>query len=390
MIFQSSFKDISYAKIVKSNFIMNPSNIIIGKEIRQNRERPGKKIKRKYFGNLGGSFSKAKRNLVSRMFWGRSNYYKNAFHLIVVSITLLVTLTGVINRFSQVNVRSNLALGNNIVGQDDLLHQGGSIETVLVQDSSVTNLDTSVYKVQNGDTLDSIGQKYNVTADTIRWANLDKVNPFTNTIEAGIELRIPTINGVYYTVRAGQSLDDVIRDASATNDEANRFNIVEFNQLNEPFTLAAGQKLFIPDGNLKSVDLGTVDIPVGVFIDPLSHPSCSAYTWSRGYTSYHNGIDLALWTGCPIKAVANGIVKYAGWKDQGEGYNVEIDHGGGIVTKYFHGNGTFWVKAGDRVSQGQDIMYMGNTGFSTGTHLHFSLWKDGRSLDPSPYVPYHY
>ena len=63
--------------------------------------------------------------------------------------------------------------------------------------------------------------------------------------------------------------------------------------------------------------------------------------------------------------MAAGEVIYAGWSPLA-GFNVQIDHGGGIVTKYFHGDGTFWVKVGQRVQQGEEIMMMGTSGNSTG------------------------
>ncbi len=120
----------------------------------------------------------------------------------------------------------------------------------------------------------------------------------------------------------------------------------------------------------------------------MQDPRCAGYVESRGFLSYHNGVDLAMWPGCPISAIASGIVVYAGWSEYGEGYNVRIDHGGGIVSHYYHGNGDIWVKKGDHVEQGQLIMFMGTTGNSTGVHLHLSLFKDNVAVDPAPYVPF--
>ncbi len=130
-----------------------------------------------------------------------------------------------------------------------------------------------------------------------------------------------------------------------------------------------------------------VDIPRGVFSNPLSHPGCAGYTYSRGFTGYHRGVDLAKGSGCPIRAIATGKVEYAGWSPLA-GFNVRIDHGGGITSIYMHGNGTFWVNAGDRVQQGQEIMYMGTTGNSTGVHLHVELRKDGYAVNPAGFIPY--
>jgi murein DD-endopeptidase MepM/ murein hydrolase activator NlpD len=129
-------------------------------------------------------------------------------------------------------------------------------------------------------------------------------------------------------------------------------------------------------------------LPKGTFDDPLTSPKCSGYRQTRGYTSAHNGADLAKNGGCPIRAVAAGTVTYAGWKGYGAGYTVIIDHGGGVETQYLHGDGNIWVKAGQHVSKGQDIMYMGTTGNSTGVHLHLTLKYKGVAIDPSPYIPY--
>ena len=69
------------------------------------------------------------------------------------------------------------------------------------------------------------------------------------------------------------------------------------------------------------------------------------------------------------------------------GNNVQIDHGGGIITHYYHGSEVY-VRTGQRVSQGDLIMYMGTTGNSTGVHLHFTLFKNGVAVDPEGFVPF--
>ncbi len=336
-------------------------------------------------------FTIFKKKIVSKMFWGRSSYYKNLTHIIILTLTSTIVVTGAIYKIksSTASAQNKLSYNSNVVGQDDLLQQGGSIETVLISDPNSGYIKTTKHIVKQGETLESIANQYGVSKDTVRWASSDILSPFTDAVEVGWTLTIPSINGVLYTVKPGQTLDDIIAQTSINNDEANRFNIIEFNNLEEPYVLASGEKLFIPDGNLKnSLPDGSLDIPRGVFIDPLSHPDCVGYSYSRGYTWYHNAVDLARWPGCPIVSVANGIVTYAGWSSAGQGYWVQIDHGGGIKTQYFHGSGEFWVKVGDRVTQGQPIMMMGTTGNSTGVHLHFELWKNGSTVNPYGYVPY--
>lgn len=327
---------------------------------------------------------------VSRLFWGRSYLYKNIIHLIIISVTSFVAISGLVYRVNLVAGSSQIASEPTLASTSDLLYQGSSIETVLLNAERGINIATEKYTVKAGESLQEIADTHGVTTDTIRWASTDVINPFTNQIDEGMVLTIPEINGVLYEVKAGDTVDSIISFTSLSNDEANRFNVIELNTLTPPYTLTPGQKLFIPNGNLKSTDnVGQViDIPRGVFSNPLASPDCAGYIWQRGYLSYHNGVDLSRYPGCPIQAIANGVVSYAGWGNFGEGYHVKIDHGGGIVSHYYHGSGEFWVKSGDRVSQGQNIMMMGTSGNSTGVHLHISLFKNGFAVDPYGYIPY--
>jgi murein DD-endopeptidase MepM/ murein hydrolase activator NlpD len=332
-----------------------------------------------------------KRRFVSRLFFGRNNYYKNVSHFIMLSLTVFITISGLASSVYALSINRSL-IGGNIFGSLDLLEQGGSVESVLQQEERGPNIATKKHVVAEGETLDSIAQKYGVTTDTIRWASNNIPSLFfSNNILAGWELTIPEINGVFYKVRPGQSLEQIIAETSLTNNEANRFNIVEFNGLRPPYSLSGIEKLFIPDGNLSRITLeGRLEtVPIGIFIDPLQSPDCAGYSFSRGFLPYHNGVDLARWPGCPISAVANGVVEYSGWANAGQGNMVRINHGGGIKTEYFHGQDDInWVKEGDVVSQGDYILMMGSTGNSTGVHLHFILWKDGVAINPRPYVPY--
>jgi len=331
--------------------------------------------------------SNIKRQVVSRLFWGRSNFYKNITHTSILIITIAVTLSGIVYRVSDVSAGGTALSGEYIVGSADLLTQGGSISTVLRTDNTnLSALQNRRHTVAFGETLESIAAQYNVSMDTIRWANPNLISPFTNDIQVGWDLAIPQINGVLYTVRSGQSLDDIISLTSVNNNESNFFNIVELNQLSAPYTLTPGTKLFIPGGNLFGEGFQVEGIPRGIFIDPLSSPDCDGYQYQRGFSFYHDGFDLSKWDGCTIQAVANGTVYYAGWEVL-SGLAIKIDHGGGIHTYYYHLS-DIYVKPGDRVQQGQAIGYMGTTGNSTGTHLHFVLKKDYIAVDPEPYVPY--
>lgn len=98
----------------------------------------------------------------------------------------------------------------------------------------------------------------------------------------------------------------------------------------------------------------------------------------------HEGVDVPAPSGTPIRAAAAGVVDAAGWS-AGAGNRVNIKHNSTYLTKYFHMS-RIAAKKGQRVSQGQVIGYVGSTGNSSGPHLHFEVWKNGKSQDPQRYV----
>ncbi|MBI4369612.1 MAG: M23 family metallopeptidase [Elusimicrobia bacterium] len=106
----------------------------------------------------------------------------------------------------------------------------------------------------------------------------------------------------------------------------------------------------------------------------------------EGDGKYHHGVDIANNEGTPIRVAANGIVRRCGWVN-GYGRTVVIDHGYGYSTLYGH-NSKIMVNEGDYVRRGDLISYMGTTGRSTGSHLHFEVWQHGRPVDPLRFVRY--
>jgi murein DD-endopeptidase MepM/ murein hydrolase activator NlpD len=98
----------------------------------------------------------------------------------------------------------------------------------------------------------------------------------------------------------------------------------------------------------------------------------------------HEGIDVTAPMGSPIEAPAAGVVRDAGW-ESGYGNTIVIDHGFGTVTKFAHAS-KILVREGQRVSRGQRIALVGNTGLATGPHLHYEVHVNGRAVDPLRYV----
>ena len=105
----------------------------------------------------------------------------------------------------------------------------------------------------------------------------------------------------------------------------------------------------------------------------------------RGRAAMHGGIDLAGPVGTPIYATADGLVAKAEWNNGGYGNLVEINHGQGILTRYGHMS-RIAATAGQRVRRGDLIGYMGSTGRSTGSHLHYEVRIDGRAVNPIPFM----
>ncbi len=99
----------------------------------------------------------------------------------------------------------------------------------------------------------------------------------------------------------------------------------------------------------------------------------------------HSGIDIARWFGDPVGAPLDGLVLDAGW-DPAYGNNVTLDHGNGFQTRFGHFQ-QLMVEGGERVARGQVIGYVGTTGYSTGPHLHFELWRHGVLMDPLEVLP---
>ena len=100
---------------------------------------------------------------------------------------------------------------------------------------------------------------------------------------------------------------------------------------------------------------------------------------------FHGGIDIAVATGTEIRSIGNGTVVWSGWV-QGFGKTIVIDHGNGYKTLYAH-NSRLLVDSGTRVSRSQVVALAGSTGNSTGPHLDFRLYLNGKTVNPLNYLP---
>lgn len=122
---------------------------------------------------------------------------------------------------------------------------------------------------------------------------------------------------------------------------------------------------------------------------PSIWPTSGYVSSGFGYRSYpdsefHPGLDVVNDYGSPIFATASGIVTVSGW-DGGYGNEIKIDHGNGFVTMYAHASQRL-VSEGQFVRKGQEIALVGTTGFATGPHVHYGLFRYGQAVDPTPYL----
>jgi murein DD-endopeptidase MepM/ murein hydrolase activator NlpD len=197
------------------------------------------------------------------------------------------------------------------------------------------------------------------------------------------------VDGIYYSVKAGDTLDKLAKTYQTSVDRIVAF---EPNALEEPYALTPGQMIMLVDGRKKVVPSNYYPM-TRVGRAPAGAPTGSGrFAWptqgilSQRFWSGHLGIDIANRTGIPVRAADDGYVVMAGRDTWGYGNQVVIDHGNGYWTRYAHLN-KIGVKAGDVVKKQQQIGTMGSTGRSTGPHLHFEVIQGGVRRNPQGFLP---
>jgi murein DD-endopeptidase MepM/ murein hydrolase activator NlpD len=240
-------------------------------------------------------------------------------------------------------------------------------------DHTIPSLKLRPYVVQKGDSLYSISKRYNVSLDSIISVNELDAAYF---IQIGKVLLIPNMSGVLYTVQRGDNLSSI-----TANYRVDMNRLVDINDL-ESSVIYVGQRLFIPGGKLsdweRSKALGTLFIyPVRGRLTSRVGFRTDPFTRKR---AYHAGIDVANRIGTPVTAAQAGKVTYVGYKGN-YGKTIIIAHQQGYTTLYGHLD-KILVKRGQVIRQGERIGTVGNTGRSTGPHLHFEIHHYGKILDP--------
>jgi LysM repeat protein len=260
-------------------------------------------------------------------------------------------------------VDENALVSTGPVGADDIAAQNNQTGEI------------RVYTVRPGDALSQVAEMFGVTANTIMWAN--DISKSTG-IQPGDTLVILPIAGVRHIVKSGDSISTIASKYEGDADE-----ILSYNQLASASDIKIGDTLIIPGGELHSAVVktpakgtkkggGSAGGGAG-----FSHPAPGSVK-TQGIHGY-NAVDLAASMGSTIRAAAAGeviVAKTAGWNG-GYGSYIVVKHNNGTQTLYAHLS-SLNVGVGSYVEQGETIGGMGNSGKSTGTHLHFEV-RGGRN-----------
>ena len=230
------------------------------------------------------------------------------------------------------------------------------------------------YKVREGDTLTSIASRFGVSMMTVWWAN-----KFTSkdSLKVGKELVIPPVNGLVVTVKPGDTIDSL-----AAKNKIDAIDIVATNELTDT-NLIVGQIVVLPGAKgepMPTPKPTPKPKPAGgsggggiVYVSGAwAWPVPGGYV-SQGFHYGHYGVDIADDYGSTIVSPRAGTVVFAGWKSNGGGYQVWINHGSGIYSSHNHMSSVA-VSGGQSISKGQRIGRVGSSGWASGPHDHFEVW----------------
>ena len=231
----------------------------------------------------------------------------------------------------------------------------------------------SSYTMEKGDIIGKIAIRTGLNEDT-----LISVNDIKNTrlMQIGQVIKIPNQDGIYYSVKSGESLESIAEKYNTT--------VAHIKTVNELFSdvVPANTSLFVPGAKLDWTS--RQEINGDLFIWPTSGRISSPYGYRiapfAGVRMFHTGVDIAAPMGSPIKAAMAGRVTQVGI-DYSWGNFVVVSHHSGYRTFYAHMS-VVRVKEGAYVETGGRIGDVASTGLSTGPHVHFTVYKNGVTVNP--------
>ena len=244
------------------------------------------------------------------------------------------------------------------------------------------SVSVNTYRIKRNDSLWKIAAKNKVDLYTLLTFNKLKN---ANLIQKGQTIRIPDTPGILHTVQKNETLEDI-----ALRYQVGLPIVIEANEIVDPDFIQANTDLFLPHATLTNRFRKQL---LNKHVNPkFILPARGRISDGYGYRIHpvlkrrrlHKGIDIAAKTGSTVKAAAGGHVSFSGTMG-GYGKLIIIDHVGGYETRYAH-NSRLLVKQGQRVRQGQKIALVGNTGLTTGPHLHFEIRKHQKATNPKTYL----
>lgn len=360
-------------------------------------------IKTNFYTWFGG-FEFGKGLVVERIYRQRGKYAGVFTHAGMVVLGFVVLTVGpmVLSGSDEQMAKIRKNFGSNqgemiVLAQESFGTGGPNVLGAMVDVSTVTvesdkpRSEVLEYTVENGDTLESIGKKFGVSMDTIRWSNSSITS--VNSIKQGQVIKIPPVTGVVHTVKSGETVYSIAKKYDVDAQVIVDFPFNTFTN-DETFSLAIGQSVVVPEGVIPKEQPWSPSSTIARVTTPNAGVVSATGNWiwpaqgkiSQYYSAWHKAIDIANTSGGPILAADAGKVIVAGWPDNsGYGNRVIIDHGNGSHTLYGHLS-KISVTVGQTVNRGNVIGMMGSTGRSTGTHLHFEIRTTGGLVNPLNYL----
>ncbi len=318
---------------------------------------------------------KNKNNIYSKVF-NKKNILFSGMKFIGIIFVLVLLLTFSFHKLNNINFQTNInEIDNNLEkdekAKNDLLL---SQKTDYSDEKQEEKLQIREHVVNQGDTLSEIAKEYGVSMDTICGSN--RLHSY-DIIQVGVKLKIPNKDGILHKIEKGQNVVDIAKRYKVSVSK-----IFSENELKNYDFLSVGDYLFVPDAK-------PLNIIPGFLWPAMTRHITSTFGWRRhpinGKRHFHQGVDIRS-NYSPIRATKYGKITYTGWMGR-YGKTIIIAHPGGWKSLYGHLSRIF-VKKGQYVKQGQFIGRSGNTGYSTGPHLHFELSNSSRHKNPLKYLRY--
>jgi murein DD-endopeptidase MepM/ murein hydrolase activator NlpD len=320
--------------------------------------------------------------LVSKIFI-RSLLIAAILHYLPLPVTQILTFPfaawrSARNAAAEIVAETAYGIGGGLVladqSADELAQQSidQSIDHSIVHSISPMLTYTS-YTLQSGDIIGNIARWAGLNEDTLISAN-NVQN--TRRLQIGQVIRIPNQDGIFYSVRPGDTLEGI---AARHNSSVERISAA-----NELFSdsIAVNASLFIPGARMDWVS--RQEINGDLFIWPVTGRLSSPYGWRLSpftrVRQFHSGIDIAAPTGTPVRAAMAGRVAQVGYNNVWGNF-IMINHHSGYRTFYAHLS-VVRARTGAFVSTGERIGDVGSSGQSTGPHLHFTVYRNGITVNP--------